>query len=257
MDRVGAASEMVVQAKRVVILTGAGISTESGIPDFRSPGGIWDKYDPGEFTFDKFLSSESSREKLWEFYQLLWETIDRARPNRSHLAIAELVNLGKVDCVITQNVDNLLQAAGVPEERIIELHGTLRWVDCLVCGKRFSRAEVARRLLHGERAPRCECGGIMKPATITFGQPMPEREVREAQRRAAECDLFIVIGSSLVAHPAAQIPLIAKDRGAKLVIINLSSTPHDTYSDIVINGRIGKTLSSIVERVKAKLKDRA
>jgi len=252
VNRISAASDMVLESKKVVVFTGAGISTESGIPDFRSPGGIWDRFDPSEFTYQKFLASESGKEKYWQFSKSLWTVIAEAEPNRGHYAIAELHRLGKLDCVITQNIDFLHQRSGVPEEKVIEIHGTMKWVNCLECGRRYPREEIQRRLESGEKVPRCDsCGGITKPATISFGQPMPEKETRGAERRAAACDLFLVVGSSLVVYPAAQMPLIAKGNGAKLVIINLEPTPHDRYADIVINEKIGETLPQIVEQVKA------
>ncbi len=255
MDKIDIVANMILESRRVVVFTGAGVSTESGIPDFRSPGGIWARFDPDEFTYQKFLSSQASREKYWEFSKSLWPTIAEAEPNRGHNAIAEFNHLGKLDCVITQNIDGLHQKSGVPEEKVIELHGTLKWGICLECGRRYPREEIQHRLESGEKAPQCDdCGGIMKPATIAFGQPMPERETREAERRASACDLFLVAGSSLVVYPAAQMPLIAKDNGAKLVIINLAPTPHDRYADIIINETTGEALSQIAEPVKARLK---
>jgi len=255
MNEIDAISEIILQSKRVVVFTGAGISTESGIPDFRSPGGIWDTFDPSEFTYQRFLASEASREKYWEFYKSLWATVTDAKPNRGHYAIAELHHMGKLDCVITQNIDNLHQESGVPEEKIIELHGTMKWVICLECNQRYPKEQIQSRLESGEKVPRCDtCGGIMKPATISFGQPMPEKETYEAQMKAAACDLFLVAGSSLVVYPAAHMPLIAKDNGAKLIIINLTPTPHDRYTDIIVHEKTGETLSQVVERVRAKLK---
>jgi len=255
VDKIEAVSDMLLQSERVVVFTGAGISTESGIPDFRSPGGIWDRFDPNELSYQKFLSSEVNREKYWEFSKSIWPTIDQAEPNRGHYAIAELYQIGKLDCVITQNIDNLHQKSGVPEEKVIELHGTLKWVTCLECGQRYPREQIQSRLDSGEKAPRCDsCGGIMKSATISFGQPMPERETGEAEARSAGCDLFLVAGSSLLVYPAAQMPVIAKRSGAKLVIINLAPTPLDHYTDVVIYEKTGQALSQIVERVKAKLK---
>ena len=255
MNEIDAVSEMILQAKQVVVFTGAGISTESGIPDFRSPGGIWDRFDPDEFTYQKFLTSESSREKYWEFYKMLWNTTDNAKPNRGHYAIAELDHIGRLNCVITQNIDGLHQASGIPEEKVLELHGTLKWVTCLECGQRYPKAQNQSRLERGEKVPRCDaCSGITKPATVSFGQPMPERETHEAQMRAATCDLFLVAGSSLVVYPAAQMPLIAKHNDAKLIIINLAPTPHDQYADFIIRKKTGETLSQLVEQVKAKLK---
>lgn len=255
VNKIGAVANMVLESRRMVVFTGAGISTESGIPDFRSPGGIWARFDPDEFSYQRFLSSEVSREKYWEFSKSLWPQVAEAKPNRGHYAIAELHHIGKLDCVITQNIDSLHQKSGVPEEKIIELHGTLKWVICLECGRRYPREQIQARLELGERVPRCDtCGGITKPATVAFSQPMPERETGEAEVRSAACDLFLVAGSSLVVYPAAQMPLIAKDNGAKLIIINLTPTPHDSYADIVIYEKVGEALPQIIERVKAKLK---
>lgn len=254
MSQIDSVSDMIVQSKKLVVFTGAGISTESGVSDFRSPGGIWSRFDPGELNFQSFMASEAGREKYWEFSKSLWPTIVDAKPNPGHYAIAELHRLGKLDCVITQNIDNLHQKSGVPEEKVIELHGTLKWVTCLECGQRYPREEIQARLDSGIKVPRCDsCSGIMKPATVAFGQPMPERETREAEARAAACDLFLVAGSSLVVYPAAQMPLIAKEHSAKLIIINLMPTPHDRYADIVIHEKTGPVLSQIVDQLKAKL----
>ena len=253
MDMIEAAADIIAQSKKLVVFTGAGISTESSIPDFRSPGGVWSKFDPNEYTYQKFLASEENREKAWERYKSMWSLIATADTNRGHNAIAELYRMGKLDCVITQNVDALHQKSGVPEEMVIELHGTMKWVDCLECGRRYSREEIQERLEAGEKVPRCDdCRGILKQATISFGQAMPEKETREAERRSASCDAFLVAGSSLVVFPAAQMPLTAKTNGAKLIIVNLSETPHDRYADIVINEKLGDTLTQIVELVKAK-----
>ena len=254
MNQIDALADMVVQSGKIVVFTGAGISTESGIPDFRSPGGIWDKFDPNEFTYQKFLSSEANRENYWQFSRDFWSTLVNAQPNAGHYAIAELYKMGKLDCVITQNVDGLHQESGVPEDSVIELHGTARWVDCLQCGKRYPRQEIQDRVEMGEKVPVCDaCAGILKPATVSFGQPMPERETREAEVRSSACDLFLVVGSSLVVYPAAQMPLIAKSSGARLVIVNLTATPHDGYADVVINEKIGTTLSSMVDEVKSRM----
>jgi NAD-dependent deacetylase len=200
------------------------------------------------------MASEAGREKYWQFSKALWPEIANAKPNPGHYAIAELHRLGRLDCVITQNIDDLHQKSGIPEEKVIELHGTLKWVICLECGQRYPREQIQLRLESGVKAPRCDaCGGITKPATIAFGQAMPERETREAEARAAACDLFLVAGSSLVVYPAAQMPLIAKSNGAKLVIINLTPTPHDHYADVVIQGKTGPAMSQIAEQVKARL----
>ncbi|HEY55122.1 MAG TPA: NAD-dependent protein deacylase [Dehalococcoidia bacterium] len=245
---------MILRSKRLVVFTGAGISTESGVADFRSPGGIWERFDPNELNYQSFLASEEGREKYWQFSRVLWTEIAKAQPNAGHHAIAELHRLGKLECLITQNIDSLHQKSGVPEEKIIELHGTLKWVNCLECGQRYPREQIQARLDSGTKVPRCDsCQGIMKPATVAFGQPMPEEETRQAEAAAAACDLFLSVGSSLVVYPAAQMPLIAKDNGARLVIINLTPTPHDHYADIVIQEKTGPALSRIAKKVKALL----
>ncbi len=253
MDKIEAVSDIIVESEKIVVFTGAGISTESGIPDFRSPGGIWDRYDPSELTYQKFLSSQASRETYWERQKLLWPIIAAAEPNAGHLAIAGLYKMGKLDCIITQDGDSLHQRSGVPDEKVIELHGTWTRALCLDCGRKYPSAEVQVRLEAGEKVPTCEaCGGIMKPDVIQFGQSLPEEEIREAQGRAAECDLLLACGSSMVVYPAAEMPLIAKNNGARLVIINLMPTPHDRYADIVINEKIGEVLPRIIEMTKSK-----
>ena len=255
MSKIDDVADMILQSRKMVVFTGAGHSTESGIADFRSPGGIWDRFDPEEFTYQKFMSSAASREKSWELAKIVWPVIANAEPNRGHHAIAALYKMGKVDCVITQNIDFLHQRSGIPEDRVIELHGTVKWVDCLDCGRRYPREDIQDRLEKGEKVPACEaCGGILKQATVAFGQPMPEKETREAERRSAACDLFLVAGSSLVVYPAAQMPLIAKGGGARLVIINLTPTPHDHYADIVINEKTGEVLPQIAAKVRVGLR---
>jgi len=256
MEPIDAVADMILQANRVVVFTGAGFSTESGIPDFRSPGGVWDKFDPSELNYQNFLSSEEIREKYWRMHRMMWETIRDARPNIGHNAVTDLYHTGKLDCVVTQNTDGLHQKAGIPEEMVIELHGTMQWVDCLDCQKRYPRAQVHDKMLAGENVPRCDsCNGILKPAAIAFGQMMPQQETREAEKRSAECDLFLAAGSSLVVYPAAQMPVLAKTSGARLVIFNLMPTPHDHHADIVINEKTGEILSQIMVRVKAKMKE--
>jgi len=251
MDVFDQAANLINNSEKLIVFTGAGISTESGISDFRSPGGLWEKYDPSEFMFDKFLASEETRKKYWEMSHELWPTIVEAQPNAAHMAIAEIDRIGKLDCVITQNIDGLHQRAGVPYEKVIELHGTTLWVLCLNCAKRYPRQEIHDRVEAGDKAPYCsDCGGILKPATISFGQAMPERETLEAERRSASCDLFFVIGSSLVVYPAAQMPVVAKRGGAKLVILNMTPTPHDDYADLIIPEKAGETMVQIMERLR-------
>lgn len=255
MDNIDIVSEMVLASQKVVVFTGAGMSTESGIQDFRSQNGLWQQWNPDELTFDKFMSSRASRVHYWGFSRAIWPTMAHAKPNPGHYALAELNKLGKLDIVITQNVDGLHQAAGLPEDKVVELHGTLKWVSCLRCGKRFPREDIEKLMDEtGEKAPECTCGGFLKQATISFGQSLPEDAINIGGEKSSGCDLFIVAGSSLVVYPAAQMPLIAKQNGAKLVIITLSDTPHDSYADVIINDKTGPTLSKVVEKVKAKLK---
>jgi NAD-dependent deacetylase len=250
-DPIEKVAEWINQSKRIVVFVGAGLSTESGIPDFRSPGGLWDKYDPSEFYFDRFLSSESSREKYWQMATETYELMKDAKPNQAHLAVAELERLGKLDCLITQNIDGLHFKAGNSPEKVLELHGTAMHVTCLNCNKRFDRDAVQARITGGEKSPRCDrCKGLLKPATISFGQSMPERETREAYERSAACDLFIVIGSSLLVQPAAHMPVVAKRGGAKLVIINRDGTACDDFADIIVNGKAGPTMAAVLERVR-------
>jgi NAD-dependent deacetylase len=247
-------AQWIVNAKRTVVFTGAGLSTESGIPDFRSPGGVWDKYNPEDFYFQNFLANEASREKYWQMATEMWEPIKKAQPNPAHLAIAEFEKLGKLDCVITQNIDGLHFKAGNSEEKVIQLHGTAIFVSCLSCRKRYDRNEIQERIKKWQKAPRCDdCGGLLKPATISFGQSMPEKETQEAYHRSSLCDLFIVIGSSLVVQPAASMPLVAKRNGARLVIINRDPTPFDDIADLVIHDQAGPTMGSILEYVKKGL----
>lgn len=249
-EKINEVARLILDSKEIVVFVGAGLSTESGIPDFRSPGGVWDKYDPEDFYFQNFLSSESSREKYWQMATEMYEAMKDARPNAGHFAIAELEKLGKLDCLITQNIDGLHFKAGNSEEKVLELHGTAMHVACLTCQKRYERASIQERVSRGDRAPRCDsCGGLLKPATISFGQSMPEWETAEAYRRSAACDLFIVIGSSLVVHPAAQMPVVAKRAGAKLVIVNRDETACDDIADIIVNGQAGQVMEEIIKKV--------
>jgi NAD-dependent deacetylase len=253
MEYIELVADMIVQSKKVVVFTGAGFSTESEIPDFRGTNGVWTKFDPGELNLPNFLRREDIREKYWQVHRLFWEAVKDALPNSGHYAVTELHSLGKLDCVITQNTDGLHQKSGTPDEKVLELHGTMHWVDCLDCRQRYPRDYAHEKMLAGEKVPRCgKCNGILKPATVAYGQSMPERETREAEVRSAGCDLFLAAGSSLVVYPAAQMPVIAKQGGAKLVIMNFTETPHDRYADVVIAEKTGETLSKIVARVKEK-----
>jgi NAD-dependent deacetylase len=247
-------AQWIIHSNRVVVFSGAGLSTESGIPDFRSPGGVWDRYNPEDFYFQNFLASETSREKYWQMATEMYEPMKKAQPNLAHLTIAEMEKLGKLDCVITQNIDGLHFKAGNSEKKVIQLHGTAMDVSCLSCKKRYDREEIQERIRKGVKVPYCDdCGGPLKPATISFGQSMPERETEEAYHRSSLSDLFIVIGSSLVVQPAASMPLVAKRNGAKLVIINRDPTPYDNMADIVIHGQAGPVMASVLEKLKQGL----
>lgn len=245
-------AQLVSEAKRIAVFTGAGVSTESGIPDFRSPGGIWERFDPDDFTYEKFTKDASARLRMW---QMLREgLLTEAEPNPAHRAIAELDRLGKLECVITQNVDNLHQKAGVPGEKVFELHGSMQRAGCLQCGRRYPISAVRERLLAGETAPDCEaCHGILKPDAVFFGEQLPKEALDRATACSYRCDLFIVIGSSLVVYPAAYMPRYAVGSGAKLVIINLSPTPMDHEATVVINAKAGEVMPRVVTKVSERL----
>jgi NAD-dependent deacetylase len=246
--------DLIVNSNRIVVFVGAGLSTESGIPDFRSPGGVWDKYDPQEFYFQRFLENEISREKYWQMATEMYESMKDAQPNRAHLAIAELEQLGKLDCLITQNIDGLHFKAGNSSDNVLELHGTAMHVTCLDCHKRYDRKAIQIRIAGGDKAPLCDvCKGLLKPATISFGQSMPDEETQAAYDHSAACDLFIVIGSSLVVQPAAQMPVIAKQNGAKLVIINRDETSCDQIANYVVNAQAGPTMATVIDQVRRRL----
>ena len=244
---------LIVNARKLVVFTGAGVSTESGIPDFRSPGGIWSRFDPDDFTYQKFVADPEARRKQW---RLLGEghLTPLAEPNPAHYAIAELDKLGKLDCVITQNVDNLHQKAGVPAEKVFELHGNMQWAVCLGCGRRYPFEQIKLRLDKGEEIPDCEtCHGMLKPNAVLFGEQLPYEVLEEASHRSSSCDLFMVVGSTLVVYPAAYMPIYAVQAGARLVIINLSSTPMDGEAVVLIRAKAGEAMSQIVARVREKL----
>jgi NAD-dependent deacetylase len=237
---------MLDAAQRIVFFTGAGISTESGIPDFRSPGtGLWTKMKP--IMFQDFIGSESVRQESWRRLFTGDRVITKAKPNKGHEAIAKLIRNGKAAAVITQNVDNLHQNSGIDPGQVIELHGNVTYAKCLDCDVRYELAQLERQFVDtGRVAPCAECGGIVKTATISFGQSMPEREMRWAQQQTVQCDLFVVVGSSLVVYPAAGFPELAKELGARLVIINREPTPLDSIADLVLHREIGPTLSFAV-----------
>ena len=248
--KIAAAAGMILVSKRLVVFTGAGISTESGIPDFRGPGGIWTRFDPDDFTIQKFLRNEETRRKQWKI--LIEEGLfSNVRPNRAHLAIAELEEMDRLDCVITQNIDNLHQKAGNSTDRIFELHGNMQWVRCLDCDERYPVEHIREKLKNGVEVPECEiCQGILKPDVVFFGETLPPEVLDAATAYSMHCDLFLVVGSSLVVYPAALMPAYAKEAGARLIIVNIGETPYDSRADILIEGKAGDVMSKIVEKVR-------
>jgi NAD-dependent deacetylase len=233
------------EAHRVVIFTGAGISTESGIPDFRSPGGIWTRMRPIEFS--DFMASAEARRESWRRRFATDPTMRAAEPNRGHRAVAALVNRGKATAVITQNIDGLHQASGVPDNRVIELHGNTTYAHCLDCGQRYELEDIRIEFERTGDAPCCvSCEGFIKPATISFGQSMPPAAMIRAEEETLAADLFIAIGSSLVVYPAAGFPKLAARNGARLVILNREPTGLDPLADLVLHREIGATLGEAV-----------
>jgi NAD-dependent deacetylase len=246
IERVAA---LVRQSSRIVVFTGAGVSTESGIPDFRSAGGIWSRYQPVEY--GDFLSSRAARERYWTRSRETYPMLAQAQPNAAHHAIAELERMGKLDCVITQNVDGLHQKAGSSPDKVIELHGNTHWVVCISCSHRSPREQWQPALQSGAAVLDCpDCGGMLKVLTVSFGQPMPEWETREAERRSRQCDLFIAVGSSLVVYPAAHMPLHARSGGARLAVVNLTETYVDGLADVVVRAKAGPVMAGIMERMR-------
>ncbi|MGE0829176.1 MAG: NAD-dependent deacetylase [Hyphomonadaceae bacterium] len=236
--------QMIAEARRAVIFTGAGMSTESGIPDFRSPGGVWSRMTP--IYFDDFVRDEAMRREAWTRVFTGAAGWTGAQPNAGHYAVAKLIQSGKASAIITQNVDNLHQDSGAPAAQVIELHGNATYAKCLDCGLRHELDDLRAPFMERGEIPACSaCGGLVKTATISFGQAMPEEEMERAYEEAEACDLFIVLGSSLVVYPAANVPLIAREAGAKLAIVNREATPMDEAAHLVLHDEIGPTLSEI------------
>ena len=236
-------SRMIEAAQRIVLVTGAGISTESGIPDFRSPGGTWTKIKPIEFS--DFMRSDAARRETWRRRFEMEETLRLAAPNRGHRAVAELIRRGQASAVITQNIDGLHQDSGIPDDKVIELHGNTTYAHCLECAQRYEIEELRVDFESDRIVPHCACGGWVKTATISFGQSMPLDKMRRAERETLLADLFISIGSSLVVYPAAGFPELAKRNGARLVIVNLQETGLDGMADLVLNRPIGEALGTV------------
>jgi NAD-dependent deacetylase len=236
--------EWIGAASRIVGFSGAGISTESGVADFRSPNGVWARN--RTVYFDEFVSSEAGRIEAWRQKLESWPEMRDAQPNAGHRAFVELHRRGQLAAMITQNIERLHQRSGLPNDMVLELHGTTTEAICLTCSDRIDMNEAMARVESGEKAPKCRpCGGLLKPATVSFGQPMPREVLLAAHQAAESCDLFLAVGSSLVVHPAASLPLVAKRSDAHLIIVNRDETPLDREADLVIRGEIGAILPAL------------
>ena len=250
-EKINQVVQKILTAKQVVLFTGAGISTESGIPDYRSQGGIWDKFKP--VYFDDFMTQKKARIQYWDQRLDMEKGLKHAQPNKGHKSIARLHEIGVLDSVITQNIDGLHQASGIPLEKVIELHGNTRRVRCMGCKRLITWEEAMVMINAGARAPECSCGGYYKPDTISFGQAMPEKETQKAAMLSANSDVFIVVGSTLLVQPAALMPEYARNAGAFLVIINLSETPFDSLCHVLIRDKAGIILEQITQGVERSM----
>jgi len=237
--------DLIEGARRIVPFTGAGISTECGIPDFRSPGGLWTKNQP--IPFDAFVASREMRDEAWRRRFVMEESFAKAKPGRGHRALASLYCAGKVPGLVTQNIDNLHQISGIAPDDVVELHGNTTYAVCLDCAQRYELPWVREKFeAAGARAPDCACGGYIKTATVSFGQSMPAEAMQRAEQLTMDCELFLAIGSSLVVWPAAGFPLMAKRNGAALVIINREPTELDDVADLVVHHDIGDVLGPFI-----------
>jgi NAD-dependent deacetylase len=236
---------LIDDARAVLPFTGAGISTECGIPDFRSPGGFWTRNKP--IPFDEFLASRDLRSESWRRRFAMQDSFGGARPGRGHRALASLYKAGKTPAVVTQNIDNLHQVSGFAAGDVVELHGNTSYATCLDCGIRYELETVRARFdVNGGHAPDCDCGGFIKTATVSFGQAMPGEAMRRAEELTRSCDVFLAIGSSLVVWPAAGFPLMAKRNGAALAIVNREPTEFDDMADLVVRQDIGNVLAPFI-----------
>ncbi|MFW9918713.1 MAG: NAD-dependent protein deacylase [Candidatus Thorarchaeota archaeon] len=238
------ARELILDSKRIIAFTGAGISVDSGIPDFRSEGGLWERFDPHEYaTYDSFLADPS---KFWTMGQEIADLILKAKPNPAHLALANLESVGRLMGVITLNIDNLHQAAG--SQNVVELHGNYLRAYCMECHQEYADTEIHRRVVHGEIPPKCDnCGGVLKSEAILFNEPLPQKSMESAIQLCRRSDLMVVIGTSLTVYPAAYLPQLAKESGAKIILVNLEGINRDDVADIVIKGRASEIIPKILE----------
>ena len=251
-------AELIIKSRHAVALTGAGMSTESGIPDFRGPNGIWTKNPKAEQqAYESYFKFQQNPRQYWieRLTGTSWiNELTKAQPNPGHLALAELEKMSLLKSVITQNIDNLHQKAGNSPEKVFELHGSMHWAVCLTCHHRYPLPEIREKLNLASGAPLCEkCSGILKPDVVFFGESLPPVVLSEAIRHSRECDLLIAVGSSLVVYPAAYMPVYAKEAGARVVIVNLTATSYDMMADEVINGKAGEVMSAIMETVQKRL----
>lgn len=243
-ERLSEAARLVAVRRRVAVLTGAGISVESGIPDFRSRGGLWERFDPAEYATIQAFRADPA--KVWKMLAEMEAVLDAARPNPAHEALARLEQAGVVTGVITQNIDGLHQAAG--SRKVVEFHGSHRTLSCLACGARFSRDEARQR----GRPPACECGALLKPDVVFFGEPIPEGALREAYRLAASCRVMLVVGTSAEVAPANQMPWVAKQAGAAVIEVNTAPTHlTESLTDVFLEGKAGRVLRDLADRTMA------
>ncbi len=251
MNKIQQVAQIMASSQAIVCLTGAGACTDSGIPDYRGTGtAYWEKYNLKDMMFQQFIASEEARKSYWQMEQEFYELVQISQPNGAHLALVELERMGKLQGIITQNVDGLHQKAGSSPQKVIEIHGSILTVGCLQCFKKYGRDEIAARIKSGVAVPYCSyCYGILKSDTISFGQPLPQQASAQALMATLQSDLFLVIGSSLLVQPASYLIIKAKEAGAKVVIINLSPTPYDSYADVLILDNAQQSMTAIMQIV--------
>ncbi|MDX9800734.1 MAG: Sir2 family NAD-dependent protein deacetylase [Spirochaetia bacterium] len=242
-DKIKKLADMIKKTSRTVFLTGAGFSTESSISDYRSKGGIWGRFRP--VTIDEFMASREARIRYWQYKSDFYRQLQKASPNIAHHVLARLYKKGLLECIITQNIDGLHQAAGLPDEAVIELHGSNLRAICTSCGSVVPIGEAHAMIEKGNPAPECGCGGYLKPDTISFGQSLREEVLSEAFMKTTGADLFVAAGSTLIVYPAAALPQLAADNGAFTAVINLSETPFDERCDLLINEKISAVMGKL------------